>query len=122
MTRIVNAGLGTVFSRLNDTKLNVPDSFYMATRAWVLAHPEAAAAFQAGLRQGVDFARSNQEKSDANTAKALKQDIAVVKAAGTQNYCDDDIAKYVQQLNTVMLGLGLAHKAMDLKTVIWTPP
>jgi NitT/TauT family transport system substrate-binding protein len=122
MTRIVNAGLGTIFSHLNDTKLNVPDSFYMATRAWVLAHPEAAAAFQAGLRQGVDFARSNQEKSDANTAKALKQDIAVVKAAGTQNYCDDDIAKYVQQLNTVMLGLGLAHKAMDLKTVIWTHP
>lgn len=120
MTRIVNAGLGKIYSHLNDTKLNVPDSFYMAKRSWLTAHPDAAAAFQAGLKQGVEFARTNPEKTDENTAKALKQDIAVVRAAGKQNYCGDNVAGYVEQLNTVMLGLNLAHKAMDPKLMVWT--
>jgi NitT/TauT family transport system substrate-binding protein len=124
LSRIVSAGLGTVFSRLNDGKLNVPDSFYFAKRAWIAAHPTAVPAFRAGLAEGVEFARGNPEKSDEDTAKALRQDLSVVKAGDKfhLNYCAGDVSKYVDELNTVMLGLGLAPKPMDPKVMVWAHP
>jgi NitT/TauT family transport system substrate-binding protein len=122
MTRIVDAKLGTVFSHLNDIKLPVPDSFYFTTREWANAHPEAVEAFKAGLKEGVEFAKANPEKSDENTAAALKQKIDVVKAAGKQNFCSPDVASYLDQLNTVMLALGLAKEPLDVKKVVWTHP
>lgn len=122
LTRIIDAKLGTVFSHLNDIKLSVPDSFYFTTREWANAHPDAVEAFKEGLKQGVDFARSNPEKSDENTAAALKQDVAVVRAAGKQNFCSPDVASYLKQLNTVMLALDLAKQPLDVDKVVWKHP
>jgi NitT/TauT family transport system substrate-binding protein len=121
LARIVSAGLGTVFSHLNDIKRNIPDAFFMAKREWVVANPQAAAGFQAALKQGVAFARADQAQSDENTAKYLKQDVAIVKQAGKQNYCDDDVAKHINELNDVMTGLGLAPAPLDATKVAWHP-
>lgn len=122
LKQIVDAGLGTVLSHLNDIKLSVPDSFYFAKRDWANAHPEAVAAFIKGLKQGVDFAGTSPEKTYENTAAALQQKVSVVSAAGKQNFCGEDVASYVQQLNTVMLGLGLAQAPIDAATVVWKQP
>ncbi|HTJ56629.1 MAG TPA: ABC transporter substrate-binding protein [Devosiaceae bacterium] len=122
LTRIVNAGLGTVLTHLNDIKLSVPDSFYFATRDWANAHPQAVAAFVKGLKEGVDFAHSNPDKSNQDAAAALNQQVSVVSAAGKQNFCSEDVASYVQQLNSVMLGLNLAQDPIDPTTVVWKQP
>lgn len=122
MARIVQAGLGKVYSHLNDTTLSVPDSFYFAQRSWADAHPQAAEAFINGLAEGVKFANEDQQKSDENTAKALQQDVSFISAAGRQNFCGPDTAKYIKQLNTVMIGLGLATEPLDPNVVVWKKP
>lgn len=122
LSRIVKAGLGTDVSHLDDTKENIPDAFFMATRVWADANPNAAKAFQAALAEGVAFARSDKSKSDANTALFLKQSVAIVQEAGDQNFCDADVAKHMDELNKVMLGLGLTQTALDPKVVVWKLP
>jgi NitT/TauT family transport system substrate-binding protein len=122
LTRVVEAGLGTVVSRLNDTKRNMPDAFFMTTRAWADANPDAAKAFQAALQDGVEFAKTNQPKTQENTALYLKQDIAVVRQAGQQNLCTTDLRKHVGELNSIMLDLKLSKKPMDPDVVVWRHP
>ena len=56
VVRITKAGLGTVVSRLNDMKDNLPDAFFITTRKWADANPDRVAAFQQALADGVAFA------------------------------------------------------------------
>lgn len=122
IARIVNAGLGTIVSRLNDAGGNFPDAFFMATRAWANAHPAQVLAFQQGLAEGVAFANANPEKSAENTARYLKQDPALVRQAGKQNFCTADLPRHIAELNRVMLDLGLATQPIDPAKVAWTRP
>ena len=120
IARIVNAGLGTVVSRLNDAGGNFPDAFFMATRAWADAHPAEVLAFQQGLAEGVAFADASPDRSAENTARYLKQDVAIVRQAGRQNFCTADLVKHVGELNRVMLDLGLTKQPIDPAKVVWT--
>jgi NitT/TauT family transport system substrate-binding protein len=122
LSRIVDAGLGTAFSHLNDTKEDMPDAFFMAKKSWVKAHPDWARAFQAALAEGVAFAGTNEEQTAANAARFLDQNAALVKQSGRQHLCRDDLATHVEQLNTVMLGLKLIKAPLDPKTVVWPTP
>ena len=122
IARIVDAGLGTIVSRLNDTKDNFPDAFFIATRAWADAHPSDVAAFQQGLADGVAFAERDTDKSAVNTARFLKQDVAIVRQAGRQHFCSADLAKHLGQLNRVMLDLGLAKQPLDPARALWHHP
>ncbi|HEY4140698.1 MAG TPA: ABC transporter substrate-binding protein [Pseudolabrys sp.] len=122
VVRITQAGLGKVVSRLNDMKQNFPDAFFMATRAWADAHPNEVIGFQQGLKDGVAFGEANFDKTSANTAVFLKQDVAIVKQAGKQHFCTADVAKHINELNTVMLELGLAKKPMDAAKIVWRKP
>ena len=122
IARIVQAGLGTIVSRLNDAGGNFPDAFFIATRAWANAHPADVIAFQQGLADGVAFAEANPDKSAEDTAKYLKQDVAIVKQAGKQNFCTADLTKHVEQLNHVMLDLGLTKEPIDPAKVVWRKP
>ena len=119
IARIVQAGLGGVVSRLNDVGGNFPDAFFLATRAWADAHRAEVQAFQAGLADGVAFAESNPDRSADDTAKYLKQDPALVRQAGRQNFCTGDLVKHVEQLNRVMLELGLAKAPIDATKAVW---
>lgn len=121
LSRITAAGLGTVVSNLDDTAVNIPDAFFMTTRAWADAHPDAMKGFQQALAEGVAFAKSDRSKSDENTAKFLKQNIDIVKASGDQNFCDADLTKHVNELNTVMIGLGLTKTPLDPNVIVWKP-
>jgi len=122
IVRITQAGLGTVVSRLNDTKRNLPDAFFIATRPWANAHPDDVIAFQQGLKDGVAYADTNPDKTDDNMAHFLKQDPAVVRQAGRQHFCDADLAKHVGELNAAMLELGLATTPIDADHVVWNRP
>jgi NitT/TauT family transport system substrate-binding protein len=122
IVRITQAGLGTVVSRLNDTGRNLPDAFFIATRAWANAHPDDVIAFQQGLKDGVAFADSHADKTDENIARFLKQDPAIVKQAGKQHFCTPDLPKHIGELNTAMLELGLAKAPMDADRVVWQRP
>jgi NitT/TauT family transport system substrate-binding protein len=122
VVRITQAGLGKVVSRLNDMKQNFPDAFFIATRAWANAHPAEVAGFQAGLKEGVAFGEANFDKTSANTAVFLKQDLGIVKQAGKQHFCTAEVAKHVNELNTVMLELGLSKKPMDAAKIVWRKP
>lgn len=122
VVRITQANLGKVVSRLNDMKQNFPDAFFMATRAWADAHPNDVVAFQQGLKDGVAFGVADFDKTSANTAKFLKQDVAIVKQAGKQHFCTADVGKHINELNTVMLELGLAKKPMDAAKIVWRKP
>jgi NitT/TauT family transport system substrate-binding protein len=122
LSRIVDAGLGTVFSRLNNTTQNMPDAFFMAKRSWGAAHPDWAKSFQAALQEGVAFAGANQPKTEENTAHFLQQKISIVRQSGKQNLCEDQLAKHLEQLNTVMQGLGLIQKPVNPKEVVWPQP
>ena len=121
IVRITQAGLGTVVSRLNDSNRNLPDAFFIATRAWADGHPKDVLAFQQGLADGVAFAAANPGKTSENTAKFLKQDPEIVRQAGKQNFCTPDLTKHVGELNAVMMDLGLAKRPMDAKKVVWQP-
>lgn len=121
IVRITEAGLGTVVSRLNDTKRNLPDAFFMATRAWADANPESVLAFQRGLKDGVAFAAADPDKTAKNTALYLKQNEAVVRQSGKQQFCTPDLKKHVGELNQIMLDLGLSKKPMDADRVVWRP-
>lgn len=122
VVRITQANLGKVVSRLNDMKQNFPDAFFMATRTWADAHPNEVIGFQQGLKDGVAFGVADFEKTSANTAQFLKQDVAIVKQAGKQHFCTTDVAKHINELNTVMMELGLAKKPMDAAKIVWRKP
>ncbi len=91
VARILKNDLGVVVSYMNDTKRNLPDAFFMTTRAWADAHPDGVKAFQAALKEGVAFADANPAETSENTAKFLKQDVAIVQAAGKQQFCTPDL-------------------------------
>ena len=122
IARIVDAGLGTVVSHLNDTPGNFPDAFFIATRAWADAHPADVVAFQQGLADGVALAEQDTEKTAENTARYLKQDVAIVRQAGRQHFCTADLGKHLGELNRVMLDLGLAKKPLEPAHAIWRKP
>jgi len=119
IARIVQAGLGTIVSRLNDVPGNFPDAFFVATRPWADAHRKDVLAFQAGLADGIAFVDSNPDKSAEDTANYLKQDPALVRQAGKQNLCTGDLVKHVDDLNRVMLNLGLAKAPIDAAKAVW---
>jgi len=122
LTRVINAGLGDVVTRMNDTKRNLPDAFFMATRAWADANPNDVKAFQDALADGVAFATTNEAKTQENTALFLKQDLKVVQQAGKQHFCTPDLAKHIGELNAIMKDVGLAKTPMDASKVVWKKP
>jgi NitT/TauT family transport system substrate-binding protein len=50
---------------------NASGAFWMATRKWVDAHPEAVPAFRAALQEGIDFIKSNESEANAVELKYL---------------------------------------------------
>jgi hypothetical protein len=62
---------------------------------------------------------SNPDKSAEDTANYLKQDPALVRQAGKQNLCTGDMVKHVDELNRVMLNLGLAKAPIDAAKAVW---
>lgn len=119
VTQIVNAGLGTIFSRLNNTKYNLTDAFFVTTRAWANAHAGEAKAFQAALTQGVAYAHSNPQQTIKNAALYLNQDVTNVQQAGPQNLCEGNLAQDITEMSTVMMNTKVIQKPVNPALMIW---
>lgn len=82
ITRMTNAGLGTVGARyaaeLNRTE---PVIFYAASREWAEKNPEIVKKFRAAIVEAAPIVNNDREKSAAAIAKFTKQSIDLVKAS-----------------------------------------
>jgi NitT/TauT family transport system substrate-binding protein len=119
VTRIVSAGLGTVYSRLNDTKYNLADAFFVTTRAWAAGHAKQAAGFQLALQEGVNYAAADPKQTAENAALYLQQKVAIVQQAGPQNLCGGDLQQHIDAMNTVMTNTKVIRSPIDAKVLAW---
>jgi NitT/TauT family transport system substrate-binding protein len=82
ITRMTNAGLGTIGARyaaeLNRTE---PIIFYAASRDWAEKNPEVIKKFRAAIAEAAPIVNDDREKSAASIAKFTKQTIELVKAS-----------------------------------------
>jgi NitT/TauT family transport system substrate-binding protein len=82
ITRMTNAGLGTIGARyaaeLNRTE---PIIFYAAARDWAEKNPEVIKKFRAAIAEAAPIVNDDREKSAASIAKFTKQSIELVKAS-----------------------------------------
>ncbi|QDM20822.1 ABC transporter substrate-binding protein [Tardiphaga sp. vice352] len=82
ITRMTNAGLGTIGARyaaeLNRTE---PIIFYAASRDWAEKNPEVIRKFRAAIAEAAPIVNNDREKSAASIAKFTKQTIELVKAS-----------------------------------------
>jgi NitT/TauT family transport system substrate-binding protein len=82
ITRMTNAGLGTIGARyaaeLNRTE---PIIFYAASRDWAEKNPEVIRKFRAAIAEAAPIVNNDREKSAASIAKFTKQTIELVKSS-----------------------------------------
>lgn len=82
VTRMTNAGLGTIGARyaaeLNRTE---PIIFYAASRDWAEKNPDVIRKFRAAIAEAAPIVNDDREKSAASIAKFTKQSIELVKAS-----------------------------------------
>jgi NitT/TauT family transport system substrate-binding protein len=82
VTRMTNAGLGTVGARYGaDLARTEPIIFYAAARDWAEKNPDTVKKFRAAITEGADIVNSDRDKASASIAKFTKQAIELVKAS-----------------------------------------
>src|ERR1700728_3695340 len=82
ITRMTNAGLGTVGARYGaELARTEPIIFYAAARDWAEKNPDTIRKFRAAITEGADIVNSDRDKASASIAKFTKQSIDLVKAS-----------------------------------------
>jgi NitT/TauT family transport system substrate-binding protein len=81
ITRMTNAGLGTVAARYGaDLARTEPIIFYAASRDWADKNPEIVKKFRASIVESAAIVNSDRDKASAAISKFTKQPIELVKA------------------------------------------
>jgi NitT/TauT family transport system substrate-binding protein len=81
VTRMTNAGLGTVGARYGaDLARTEPIIFYAAARDWAEQNPDAIKKFRDAIAEGAAIVNSDRDKASDSVAKFTKQPIELVKA------------------------------------------
>ena len=82
ITRMTNAGLGTVAARYGaDLARTEPIIFYAAARDWAEKNPEIIKKFRAAIAEGAAIVNADPDKTSASISKFNKQPIELVKAS-----------------------------------------
>lgn len=82
VTRMTNAGLGTVAARYGaELARTEPIIFYAAARDWAEKNPDTIKKFRAAITEGAEIVNSDRDKASASIAKFTKQAIELVKAS-----------------------------------------
>ena len=82
VTRMTNAGLGTVGARYGaDLARTEPIIFYAAARDWAEKNPDTIKKFRTAITEGAEIVNSDRDKASASIAKFTKQAIELVKAS-----------------------------------------
>src|SRR5258707_1823575 len=81
ITRMSNAGLGTVGARYGaELQRTEPIIFYAAARDWAEKNPDAIKKFRDAIAEGADIVNTDRDKASTSIAKFTKQPIELVKA------------------------------------------
>jgi NitT/TauT family transport system substrate-binding protein len=81
VTRMSNAGLGTVGARYGaELGRTEPIIFYAAARDWAEANPDTVKKFRAAIAEAAVIVNSDRDKASASIAKFTKQPIELVRA------------------------------------------
>jgi NitT/TauT family transport system substrate-binding protein len=81
VTRMTNAGLGTVGARYGaELARTEPIIFYVAARDWAEKNPAAVKKFRAAIAESAAIVNADRDKASASIAKFTKQPIELVKA------------------------------------------
>jgi NitT/TauT family transport system substrate-binding protein len=82
ITRMINAGLGTVGARYGaELARSEPIILYAASRDWAEKNPDTIREFRAAIAEGAAIVNSDRDKASASIAKFTKQPIELVKAS-----------------------------------------
>src|SRR4030088_3620785 len=81
ITRMSNAGLGTVGARYGaELARTEPIIFYAAARDWADKNPDTIKKFRAAIAEGAEIVNTDRDKASASISKFTKQPIELVKA------------------------------------------
>jgi NitT/TauT family transport system substrate-binding protein len=81
VTRMTNAGLGTVGARYGaELARTEPIIFYAAARDWAEKNPDTIKKFRAAIVEGAEIVNTDRDKASAAISKFTKQPIELVKA------------------------------------------
>jgi NitT/TauT family transport system substrate-binding protein len=81
VTRMTNAGLGTVGARYGaELARTEPITFYAAARDWAEKNPDTIKKFRAAIAEGAEIVNTDRDKASASISKFTKQPIELVKA------------------------------------------
>jgi len=119
VTRMSNAGLGTVGARygaeLNRTE---PIIFFAASREWAEKNPDSVKKFRAAIAEGAAIVNSDPDKTAAAIAKFTKQPLELVKSTAANR---SEPALKAEQLTwwiDVMSAQKLLQSKLDLAKLI----
>ena len=81
VTRMTNAGLGTVGARYAaELERTEPIIFYAASREWAEKNPDTIKKFRAAIAEAAPIVNNDREKASASISKFTKQPLELVKA------------------------------------------
>jgi NitT/TauT family transport system substrate-binding protein len=81
VTRMTNAGLGTVGARYGaELARTEPIIFYAAARDWAAKNPDTIKKFRAAIAEAADIVNTDRDKASTSISKFTKQPIELVKA------------------------------------------
>jgi NitT/TauT family transport system substrate-binding protein len=81
VTRMTNAGLGTVGARYGaELARTEPIIFYAAARDWAEKNPDTVKKFRAAIADAADIVNTDRDKASTAISKFTKQPIELVKA------------------------------------------
>ena len=119
ITRMTNAGLGTIGARyaaeLNRTE---PIIFYAASRDWAEKNPEVIKKFRAAIAEAAPIVNNDREKSAASIAKFTKQTIELVKASPPNKSEPELKAEQLAWWIDIMASQKMLQSKVDLNKVM----
>jgi NitT/TauT family transport system substrate-binding protein len=119
ITRMTNAGLGTIGARyaaeLNRTE---PIIFYAASRDWAEKNPDVIKKFRAAIAEAAPIVNNDREKSAASIAKFTKQTIELVKASPPNKSEPELKAEQLAWWIDIMSSQKMLQSKIDLNKVM----
>jgi NitT/TauT family transport system substrate-binding protein len=114
------------FRKLADTMTgqmaDFPIAGWMVSDEWAAKHPKTLAAFQRAIQKAQALASSDRKEIETQlpTYTAIKADVASVITLGV--YPSELSANRLQKVADVMLEYGYLKNAIDVNSIIVTPP
>jgi NitT/TauT family transport system substrate-binding protein len=119
ITRMSNAGLGTVAARYGaELARSEPIIFYAASRDWAEKNPETIKKFRAAIEEGAAIVNSDPERTSAAISKFTKQPLELVKSTAPNKSVPALKAEQFAWWVDVMASQKLLQSRLDLKKLI----